>query len=354
MTFKALPTLLRAPHGSRRRKQRAECAPAARGSLLGMPAELLYAIYENLSFNAALALTFTCARFYYSEATTNIHKSVKSSSAARYILMCYLERDGMLKGYFCRGCWKSHSTSSSFSGEEFKKGAGRRRCLRTKQCFQSLVGEREMSFNEVVEYLRFPKKKKYVWTSRVYLFHQRGIRYSLPLFNCRYVKSAATFRALCSGFNIPLCPHLRLNSKRVTEQFSDLSKSEPRVRCDSCKTDLCLSKQRSGTQDLEYTLVVRRSLGRLFSPRDPAWLAHTYSSRDPRLNTYCHEARHWLQDATEALKRGRPLPEPLQDIVPEDGSLFTPVVVPTFRASRVVDVLDTVQAGLLKRPKRKM
>ncbi|PGH16787.1 hypothetical protein AJ80_05102 [Polytolypa hystricis UAMH7299] len=122
------------------------------------------------------------------------------------------------------------------------------------------------------------------------------------------------FVTLCSGYNIPVCPHLRLGDEKILQQFPLRRRSKSGGRdlpifpqCHECKTE--------------------RFVGYLDSPLDPYWLAQIFASHDPDLDDYYLDARDWLWFALHEFEHGSPWPE-RWDIEPENGEFFTPVTVP--------------------------
>lgn len=328
----------------------AEYYTAAHNNFLEIPAEILGTIYRQSSLRDAAALALTCTRFYYSDvAAVHVHERLKSSKEAQFELLCVLEDDSLIKGYHCRGCIQRHPLRS-FSWEELRKRSGDRDCLRTKKCLLLSPNEPEISFNDMVGVLRQsygPPETIWKREPDVYLLKRQKSLYTVfPLFKTKYVKNKAGFVALCTGFNIPLCPHLRLNDNKITRQFpprhlpwlSHLpGKFRNYAKCELCATELHLFEGRFGRWDGWFVLEVTRYLGNFKTPRDPDWLAQTFAEKDPCLDTYYEDAKAWLEDAIDDLQRRRPLPAPPVHLEPENGSFFSPATLP--RAS-VFDLVE--------------
>lgn len=151
----------------------------------------------------------------------------------------------------------------------------------------------------------------------------------LPLFKVKYARTKAKFRALCTGFNIPLCPHLRLNDDKIMQQFppkrfplgvNPVQRPEKYAECDFCKTELRLMKHLLAN-GVWIQLGIVRYIGDLSSPRDPTWIAQTYAEEDPRLDDYYDAADAWVRDGCTVSER----PVHLE---PESGSFFTLSTLP--------------------------
>lgn len=104
------------------RRRHSACARshnAAYSRLYSLSEDLLHIIKKDLSFEASVAMTLSCARFYHSAVFADIRRG-KSLGEIFFTVPCLLEYDGHLNGYCCRGCSNKHS-SASFSCEELKK-----------------------------------------------------------------------------------------------------------------------------------------------------------------------------------------------------------------------------------------
>ncbi|PGH13749.1 hypothetical protein AJ79_03448 [Helicocarpus griseus UAMH5409] len=156
----------------------------------------------------------------------------------------------------------------------------------------------------------------------------------IRLIDCRYAETKEDFAWLCASINLPLCPHLRLNDKAIIDQFppplypdySDKS-GNPRKGCKFCDTQVYLFERiPSAGRFLE--LQILRNIGKFESPRDPVWLAHTFSWKHPQLYSYISAAEDWVNGVLNAINNGRhstekpPYPEPLNEL------LFKPVTLP--------------------------
>ncbi|PGH12387.1 hypothetical protein AJ79_04335 [Helicocarpus griseus UAMH5409] len=79
---------------------------------------------------------------------------------------------------------------------------------------------------------------------------------------------------------------------------------------------------------------VVRNFGKLSSPKDPMWLAHTFASKDPLLEAHCEAVHSWQVE--NPINSRKPL-EQLQLLqheksrTPDFGNLFTKVTLPRSR-----------------------
>ncbi|KAK2755975.1 hypothetical protein FQN54_005772 [Arachnomyces sp. PD_36] len=349
MALSILPKFERLGRGmsSRRRSHESVSDVTLRMYLQKLPSEILDMIYGHLSTRDAIALTLTCGWLYFSDvAAKYVHRPLRSSHRVRYHMLSILEDMRLVKGYHCRGCWERHPILS-FSVEELRKSAEARYCLRTKRGWRMVSSGVELSFDEIAALSTKTDRETFFSiddNDAFVLWIQSYMYITLSLFRAESVPTRAQFLALCAGFNIPICPHLRLNDKKITDQFPAKFDNLPcrnirrqiegEKECDFCATRVRLVQSEFGDPRVE--LKINRNFGELKSPRDPVWIAQTYSEKSPDLDAYCEEAALWLWGAMDDSENGRPLRPAPSDPQLANGSFFTPVTLTT-RSTYVVE-----------------
>lgn len=295
-------------------------------------------------------MTLTCARFYHSAIFASIRPDPKSPGETHFEALCMLEYDGNIKGYCCRGCLSKHS-SAAFSFEELKKQATERYCLRTKLCLR--VGRfQEFSFADMQKSLGVSKEKK---VQRVRLLDGLAKLYFCPVITIEdtfylypWLQSVFEweFVALCCKLNFPFCPHMRMGDLKILQLYpaSRRSSDAKPLSCKHCETKVTFTRGVAG--DSRWAVFqTRRSIGRLFSPLDPTWLAQTFASKDPSLDDFCEASASWLEAYWQ---RQRTYASPLEKFDhpdPDADRLFTLPTLPKTRSSRVARL--RTQAGLI-------
>ncbi|PGH28810.1 hypothetical protein GX50_08454 [[Emmonsia] crescens] len=326
----------------RRRSAEAAANNTNHSRLYRIAPELLATINDHLPLASGLALRLTCSKFYWSSVFN--HSQRCADRADRFEALCMLECDGTVKGYCCRGCLKRHRYTA-FSNEELAKKAHTRYCLATMKCFR--VGVlRELSFADVKAHLyeqgKCGPKYKFLGgcndqatlVSRevfIYSYHRRRRIYT-SIDICRTSQLySGNFVNLCKSLNIPLCPHMTMGDEEVAELLFQ-KKIYPYHRCKRCKTKVELHLSGPMTY-----FRVSRNLGMLSSPKDPTWLAHTFASKDPLLDTHCKAVRDWQRK--NPINSRKPLRQ-LQLLqhkksrTPDFSNLFTNVTLPRSRWSK--------------------
>lgn len=301
-----------------------------------LPPELLDSIYQYLSLNASITLILTCSKFYCSVILADVRQKMKSTKTAHFERMCMLEDDKAIKGYHCRGCLKRHS-SASFSQDELGKRAGERYCLWTKKCMWLSTGP-DWSFTDVRSFTMTAKAKQLLQsdpraTTVAIQFLSPIQKYQafLRVYPTQESISKDQFIALCMKVNLPLCPHTRTSDPKMTELFPpELNKSQ---KCRHCKTKVTLETYQFGTFFGEWcAFKTCRTMGRLFSPLEPTWLAQAFASRDPNLKDNIHAARKWIDDFWKRPFKGL---EELRYSEANNDLSFHPIVLPDTLSSRM-------------------
>ncbi|EGC48455.1 predicted protein [Histoplasma capsulatum var. duboisii H88] len=304
-SYRKLIQLLRSDDGSRE-KLLGRCAEVAahnaeHSRLYSLPLELLATINDYLPLASGLALKLTCSKFYQSSVFNRTQRCADRTD--RFKVLCLLECDGSLEGYCCKGCLTMHHYTA-FSNEELAKKPHTRYCLRTMKCFR--VGLfRELSFAELQEAYR--EQVESYRTNRQNLrvndcnengtlISQDGTIYFISRERRLYIaffigyssqlSSAYHFTNFCRSLNIPFCPHMTMGDEKVTNLI--FKHSDHFHSCKKCKTKVCFD-----TEDLMAYFFVIRKFGRLSSPKNSKWLAHTFASKDPLLETHCKAVHDW-------------------------------------------------------------
>ncbi|KAK2751625.1 hypothetical protein FQN55_000346 [Onygenales sp. PD_40] len=218
---------------------------------------------------------------------------------------------------------------TSFSCEELEKQAKDRYCLHTKKCFCLPPAGEDMSFDDIAEMFdkidperSFETRYPFPWT--FLLEFEKRIGTTINLVDERHVQTKEDFLALCTRFNFPLCPHLCLNDEKITSRFPPpewadcLMDNRRDLRCELCKTEAHLVHWGSVLQ-----LHVYRPVGNLKSPRDPVWIAQTFSSRVACLEPARAAATTEMMVHCWGLLSETPL-----QFEPKNGPFFTPVTLP--------------------------
>ncbi|EER37826.1 predicted protein [Histoplasma capsulatum H143] len=325
---------------SARRSVEAAAHNANHSRLYNLPSELLATINDHLPLASGLTLRLTCSKFYRSSVFNHTQRCADQTD--RFEALCHLEYDGIVKGFCCRGCLKRHRYYTAFSNEELEKKALARYCLATMKCFR--IGLfRELSFAELQKAYREQVKVR----GRITKFHDSNDQGNLVspegciyFFHCRqciftafYVcrssqlASSTHFANFCRSLNIAFCPHMAMGDDDVIHLFSRGVSCWH--KCKRCKTKVCFDSRKR-----KAYFFVSRNFGKLSSPKDPRWLAHTFASKDPLLETHCEAVRDW-QSKNPLNSRG-----PLQHLqllqhensrTPDFGNLFTSVTLPRSR-----------------------
>lgn len=299
-------------HSPRRRRNSHQCVEsqshnAVHSNLYKLPPELLDVIHRYLTTDASIALSLTCARFYHSSVLAGVRQDLVSTKTAHFSALCLLERDGVILGYCCRGCLRRHS-SGAFSQDELEKRPSERYCLMTKKCV-NLGTRTEFSFCDIERIIRQSKKMEPLpirLPEILTKLFSSPVVFTKTTMRIIPVRAATKnrFVTLCTRLNFPLCPHMRLGDKKVTELywsglFSTWISSRRHDRshnCKSCKTQITLTRSSSTDYGDEWFMFrINRIIGRLLSPLEPTWLAHSFASKDPGLDDFLNATSGWLQ-----------------------------------------------------------
>ncbi|PGH06159.1 hypothetical protein GX51_02547 [Blastomyces parvus] len=308
--------------------------------LYNLPPELLATINDHLPLVSGLTLRLTCSKFYQSSVFNHAHRCADRTD--RFEALCHLEHDGVGLGYCCRGCLKRHRYYTAFSNEELAKKAHERYCLATMKCFR--VGLfRELSFDELQrayrEQVQGRRRVTYFLDQSdqgnlvapegcIYFYHRcRRIYATFYIGSKSRLSSSSHFAEFCRSLNIPFCPHMTMGDDEVIDLF--FRGHHFWHKCKRCKTKVCFDRTRP-----RAFFFVSRNFGRLSSPKDPKWLAHTFASKNPLLETHCEAVCDW--------QRNNPLNsrDPLRELqllqhensrTPDFGNLFTSVTLPRSR-----------------------
>lgn len=328
-----------------------KCHNATHSHLYKLPAELLDMVYQHLTFEASIALALTCARFYHSPIFTSIRQDLRSTKLAKFAALCMFENDRAIKGYCCQGCLTRHS-SAAFSQDELEKLPAERYCLVTKKCLR--LNSIELSFADIKNTETEREKGKKEKKSRpIRLFNDFAKPFSSPkktittlrMFPIEAGLTKERFAALSTRLNTPLCPHMRLGDKEVTELYRIklfISLPPPRRpggshKCKRCQTRVALTRTLDPETGIDWcVLKIHRALGRLFSPLEPTWLAHTFASKDPYLDEYMKVTDAWFGNhwapSHFPWSDWNDLAE-LDNLQPDNDRLFTPITLPTTLSS---------------------
>ncbi|OAT07834.1 hypothetical protein BDBG_03862 [Blastomyces gilchristii SLH14081] len=310
--------------------------------LYNLPPELLATINDYLPLASGLTLRFTCSKFYQSSVFNHTQRCADQTD--RFEALCHLEYDGVVKGYCCRGCLRRHLYYTAFSNEELAKKAHARYCLATMKCFR--IGLfRELSFAELQKAYREQVKVRGRITEVhdcndqgnlvapegcIYFYHRRRrIFTGFHIGSSSQLSSSSRchFAEFCRSLNIPFCPHMTMGDDDVIDLFfrGDFCWH----KCKRCKTKVCFN-----SRNPRAFLFVSRYFGKLSSPKDRKWLAHTFASKDSLLETHCEAVRDW--QSKNPLNSRKPLQQ-LQLLqhenlrTPDFGNLFTSVTLPRSR-----------------------
>lgn len=306
-------------------------------------------IYQHLTFEASIALALTCARFYYSSVFEGFRAGLKSTESAKFAALCMLENDRVMHRYCCHGCLKTHS-SAAFSQDELKKGPTERYCLVTKKCLR--LNGVDLSFADIMEMKRengmHGEKRRPIRLfndSAKAFFSPMKTETTLRVFPIIAAVMGDEFVALCTGLNIPLCPHMRMGDKEVTDLLGfkvvtmaiELRKPDESHKCKRCKTEVAITRAWDPETGVDWCeLIIYRTLGRLFSPLEPTWLAHTFASKDPYLDEYMKLTDAWFRANWIPPHYYRNNQNDLAELVnlqPDNDCLFTPITLPTTLSS---------------------
>lgn len=305
-----------------------EADTLTRRNLLELPVEVIYTILDESTLSNALALTLTCTYLYYSHLGAKYRNQAAkpSNEKEEFEVRCILEEAGFIKGYHCQGCLQRHPLHS-FTYEEAAKQARERYCLRTKICFRLVPRGYKLSFNELVEVKKQTSRLNIYGSGADLLPHmQDGIACGLLIIKAKYARTKSDFVVHCRGYNVPVCPHMRLADDRIMRLWppktyplkpNPLQMPKVYAQCDFCKTELRLTKSKwQKGKDLWITLGICRFVGDLSSPRDPLWFSQTYAEEDPLLDEYLNVV--WNTVLRVGFVRETPW-----DLEPESGSFYT-------------------------------
>ena len=311
-------------------------------------------------------LMLTCARFWNSRTGKGVFALTwqqlqpspdgNSPQSVRFHMLRMLEYDGMLSRYgqgkyCCWGCMAQHDREA-FSCEEMARKVdlkangnlvsgqdeSRRYCLATKKCFRLVC--QEFSFNEVKNVITTTSRTFPCGSDRgvfiICLHHGDMIYYELVVARLHDFDLLGGLPAHLRAINIPLCPHICLGSPKVVKLYSKVTPDRmlfpvysSSLKCKHCKTRVRLDTSRG---DIRF--YIYRYIGRLKSPRDPAWLAHSFSSKDCYIDAHCQSFKHWICTVCDPIRYGRVEPTTLPVKFepgcprPDFSRLFTPVTLP--------------------------
>ncbi|KDB24883.1 hypothetical protein H109_03311 [Trichophyton interdigitale MR816] len=235
--------------------------------LCRLPAELLAMVTKNLgNEDDRVALGFTCSQFFYSDAL----KDTISNKEARFKGLCMLERNKELQ-YCCRGCLAVHPCEA-FSSFQLSEPPLKRHCMMT------LFSSPEVT-----------------------------LEYCFPIFPEGADVTPAGFASLIKTLNYALCPHMRANNAGVRILYVRKPGAEPHpgwidpsTECFNCKTVVTACELPSSTPGNDgrvwLAIKVSRSIGRLYSPLEPAWLSHSFSTKLFDWDGYNKVRSKWCRD----------------------------------------------------------
>lgn len=268
-----------------------------------LPTEIIENIHEYLQYPESVALKLTCCRFYRGDFGAARRRRLRLSRRVLFEISCLLEKDGIVKGYHCRGCHKKHS-STAFSLGELQGSPSNRYCLRTKKCLR-ITPSHLWSFNELVEMQGITAGgncldcRPFPPSYATIAFHQDNpikssfLDVSYPI--CLLKKGANAVDCLKNSrtHDIPVCPHFRVSTEMLVDLVTKVkhgggdAKPQPReVKCSQCKTQVNIGKLPLEDGSECISMFVRRDIGLLISPLERDWIAQTFETEDPQLSEY--------------------------------------------------------------------
>ncbi|KAK2731630.1 hypothetical protein FQN57_003267, partial [Myotisia sp. PD_48] len=244
-----------------------------------LPLKLVELVKQFLNPVSKLSLALTCRRFYYSENTQRLSQLLVSSDRLQY------------RESFARGFWKRRDSYSTLT------------LINKQYCLDTT----------------FP-----ICSSAQYREHPWG-----------------WFISRCKQFNLPLCPHVRIGDRKITDQiplaFGKQIYPSKYPRCDRCDSRFVVKERILSNNQLYVEIRVRRYLGNLKRHGVPQWLAQTYERKHPRLKEYCRNSwvlqKRFLRGEIDlpgeinqtAMKKKKQSELAMKD----EDVLFTPIIHPS-------------------------
>ncbi|EFR01136.1 hypothetical protein MGYG_04140 [Nannizzia gypsea CBS 118893] len=279
----------------------------ANSPLFRLPAELLAMVTKNLEDeDDRLALGYTCARFFYSDAL----KDTISDKEARFRALCMLElRREPWHGerqYCCRGCLAVHGSAAFFS-IDLLKDPSERHCRMTVKCI-NLGIHGIFSFADIKKFVSQERGGRDTnWFTKIFSSPKVTLEFSLPIFPQGADVTPEGFNSLFKIIDYVLCPHMR--AKKYVKSYLYCRKPgieprpgwiEPAVKCYICNTVVTLGDLPSSTPGNDgrvwLAINVSRPIGRLYSPLEQEWLNQSFSVMAGYIDWHNKIKVEWCRD----------------------------------------------------------